>query len=288
MAFISSGILQRRTFGQPAATTHPHLVQDGEVTPGLSKEEYCLRRHKLMERISQETQTSTSNHLVVIPSATKMYMTHDIPYTFRQNTDFLYLCGFQEPDSVLVLAGNPSSAPSHHAVLFVPKKDPHKELWEGSRSGKHGTVELTGVDRAENCEDLSSYLVSYMKEHGDCTLWYNHKKPAHIPFHIEYFSKILKAHRVVQNPTPFVQDLRLIKSPAEADIMKRSNDIAGSAFTEVMEFSHPGVQESHLYAKMDFECRVRDAEYLAYPPVVAGTAVLKYVESSSTSMSDQF
>lgn len=30
------------------------------------------------------------------------------------------------------------------------------------------------------------------------------------------------------------------------------------------------VDEAHLYAKMDFECRVNGAEMLAYPPVVAG------------------
>lgn len=73
-----------RHFGQPAAQTHPHLIQNGEVTPGITKEEFRQRRRNLIHKISTTSyHKSQHSHIVIIPSATKTYMTHDIPYIFR-------------------------------------------------------------------------------------------------------------------------------------------------------------------------------------------------------------
>lgn len=83
--------------------------------------------HKLV------SSTSKQYHLAVIPSASKMYMTEKIPFVFRQNSDFLYLSGCLEPDSVLVLSG--SSAENFKSTLFLRKRDPHSELWDGPRTG---------------------------------------------------------------------------------------------------------------------------------------------------------
>ena len=116
----------------------------------------------MMEAIAETIPAQNFNrHIVIIPSATKLYMSNDIPYQFRQNTDFLYLCGFQEPDSLLILE-NFGALPDHKSVLFVPKKDPVRELWEGSRSGIEGAVALTGVDETHNNEDIGEYLNKYL------------------------------------------------------------------------------------------------------------------------------
>lgn len=154
----------------------------------------------------------------------------------------------------------------------MPKKHPYKELWEGPRSGIDGTLELTGIDNAENTESLAIYLNSYLKENKTSVIWYNYKKPTHLEFHMKCMTNFLKGNSngFIDNPTSIIQSMRLIKSPAEIEIMAESNRIASEAFTDVMRFSKPGINEAHLFAKMDFECRIRGAEYLAYPPVVAG------------------
>ena len=99
-----------------------------------------------MEAIAETIPAQNFNrHIVIIPSATKLYMSNDIPYQFRQNTDFLYLCGFQEPDSLLILE-NFGALPDHKSVLFVPKKDPVRELCiGGSRGGREGRTPPLGV-----------------------------------------------------------------------------------------------------------------------------------------------
>ncbi|KAL1432902.1 hypothetical protein MTO96_001897 [Rhipicephalus appendiculatus] len=64
--------------------------------------------------------------------------------------------------------------------------------------------------------------------------------------------------------------MRLIKSEAEQQLMKQTCQVACEAMTEVMRASHAGVTEAQLHSKMEFECRIRGAQRLAYPPVVAG------------------
>lgn len=75
-----------------------------------------------------------SCHVVLIPSASVMYMTDKIPYIFRQNSDFRYLTGCLEPDSALLLFITPDSA--SEVTLFVREKNSQVELWEGPRTGK--------------------------------------------------------------------------------------------------------------------------------------------------------
>lgn len=71
------------------------------------------------------------NHLIVIPSATKKYISASIPYVFRQNTDFLYFSGCLENDTILALEVTEKGMKS---TLFMRPKDRHQELWDGPRT----------------------------------------------------------------------------------------------------------------------------------------------------------
>lgn len=71
--------------------------------------------------------------------------------------DFLYLSGILEPDSALVLYGE---GRPDRAILFVPRRDPGRELWDGPRSGKDGAAALTGIERVHSTEELGVVLKS--------------------------------------------------------------------------------------------------------------------------------
>jgi len=238
---------QCRWFGQPAAQTHPHLIRKGHLTPGISAEEYRLRRQKLMELIARTTRSGhDAGVLVIIPSAPKLFMSYDIPYPFRQNTSFFYLCGFLEPDSVLVLESRSVADFSNHtATLYVPKRDQLRERWDGPRSGCDGAVFLTGVDAAYNNDELGNHVDRFMADHHLTSLWYDGKKPAHPDYHSRFFSRLISepnGRKMVQSPQALLQSLRLIKSPAEMELMKQTCSIASKSFQEVMKFSRPGVR----------------------------------------------
>ncbi|XP_069763632.1 xaa-Pro aminopeptidase 3 [Narcine bancroftii] len=266
--------LPTRYLGQPSPFTHPHLLKTGEVTPNLTQIEYALRRHKLLSLIQKEAETlGSSDHAIILLSHPTYYMTNDIPFPFHQNTNFLFLCGFQEPDSILLLHSIPGmSLPSHKAVLFVPRRNENRELWDGPRSGVDGAVALTGVDEAYNTEEFSQYMQRF-KDEG-CTFWYDNESPVHSTLHSDYLQPLVnikaKSMNAIKPVRTLVQYLRLIKSDAEIELMKMAAKVTSEAMSSTMFATISPVNESYLYAKFDFECRARGADLLAYPPVVAG------------------
>ncbi|XP_069087243.1 xaa-Pro aminopeptidase 3 isoform X2 [Pleurodeles waltl] len=278
--------LPRRYLGQPSHFTHPHLLAPGEVTPGLTQTEYALRRHKLMALVQKEAVGADTEHAVLLLSNPTYYMTNDIPYPFHQDTNFLYLTGFQEPDSLLLLQSLPGrTLPAHKAILFVPKRDQRRELWDGPRSGTDGATALTGVDEAYVIEEFKHFLPKLQDE--SITLWYDAVKPPHTALHWGLLQPLVESRAKSQNKVRavrhLIQNLRLVKSQAEVELMKTAGRISSQAFIETMCASKAPVEESFLYAKFDFECRARGADILAYPPVVAGgnrSNTLHYVKNN--------
>lgn len=83
-------------------------------------------------------------------------MTDKIPYVFRQNSDFYYLTGCLEPDSLLVMWID--AAQTIRSALFMRPKDKHAELWDGSRTGAELAVDYFGVDEAYAVKELRPFL----------------------------------------------------------------------------------------------------------------------------------
>ncbi|XP_008328476.1 xaa-Pro aminopeptidase 3 isoform X2 [Cynoglossus semilaevis] len=257
-----------RYLGQPSPFTHPHLLKHGEVTPGLSQAEYELRRQRLASLIEAQAErlapsSSSINHVVIILSHPTRYMTNDIPYPFHQNQDFLYLSGFLEPDSALVLYGN---GRPDQSILFVPRRDPGRELWDGPRSGKDGAAALTGIERVHSTEELGIVL----KALKGTQLWYDHSQPVNPQLHQTCVSPLMEAGPLPHSPRPLIHSLRALKSSAEVALMQEAGRITAQAFRRTMALSQGEVDEAVLYAKFDFESRIHGANFLAYPPVVAG------------------
>ncbi|XP_072299851.1 xaa-Pro aminopeptidase 3 [Eucyclogobius newberryi] len=270
---VKPGGLQPKTvplryLGQPSPYTHPHLIKNGEVTPGLSQTEFELRRYKLASLIEAQAErmgpsTSSSHHVVIVLSHPTRYMTNDIPYPFHQNQDFLYLTGILEPDSALILHGKGSP---DQAILFVPRRDPSRELWDGPRSGRDGAATLTGIERVHSTEELGVVLKSLKGN----TMWYDSSQPAHPKVHQTHVSSIIEAGSMPRSLRPLLQSLRALKSSAEVALMQEAGRISAQAFRRTMALSQGDIDEAILFAKFDFENRLHGANFLAYPPVVAG------------------
>ncbi|TSX99889.1 putative Xaa-Pro aminopeptidase 3 [Bagarius yarrelli] len=190
-------------------------------------------------------------------------MTNDIPYPFHQNQDFLYLTGVLEPDCALVMYGSPRP---DHALLFVPPRDPNRELWDGPRSGKDGAAALTGIQTVHSIEELSSVLNAIRGS----VVWYDWSKPVHPRLHQTHVRPLLEGQVTVRPLQSLIHSLRAIKSPAEVELMKQAGRITADAFRKTMAACRGDIDEALIYAKFDFECRAHGANFLAYPPVVAG------------------
>ncbi|XP_048870508.1 xaa-Pro aminopeptidase 3 [Brienomyrus brachyistius] len=264
-----------RYLGQPSPYTHPHILKYGEVTPGLTQTEFELRRQKLSALIAAQAErpqgglfgshgnSSASFHVAVVLSHPVRYMTNDIPYPFHQNQDFLYLTGILEPDSALVLCCPPRL---EGAILFVPRRDPTRELWDGPRSGIDGASALTGIAQVHSNEELGLVLKSFKGS----MLWYDASQPCHPELHHTHIGPLLEGGTPVRPLKPLLHSQRAVKSAAEVALMREAGRITAQAFKKTMAMSHGKMDEALLYAKFDFECRAHGANFLAYPPVVAG------------------
>lgn len=254
--------------GQPTSMTHPHLIKRGEVLPGVSLQELKRRRSKLVESVTANAKNVAGRQqIVVIPASSKVYMSDKIPYVFRQNTDFLYFSGCQEPDSVLVLAckGDESSY-----TLFVRARDEHSELWDGPRTGVEMATEVFGTDRALPIAEFEQFLASLVQQDSSSVVWYDHADVVQPALHKKLCHLIkLTNNQTFASPKILFHQIRLIKSACETDLMRESCRIASDAIARTIRFSKPGMSEHQLFATVDYECRMRGAEYLAYPPVVA-------------------
>src|SRR4051812_9969722 len=100
--------------------------------------------------------------VLVVPSAPVAIRNNDVEHEYRQDSDFYYLTGFDEPDSVLVLS---SQHPEHRVALFVRPRDPEREIWDGARAGVDGAVKAFGADVAFPIAELSTRLPDYLQNH---------------------------------------------------------------------------------------------------------------------------
>lgn len=256
------------TFGQPTPITHPHLLQKGELIQGITAEEIQGRRQRLLDNIqkySYDLHKKHSSHLIVIPSASKKYMSDKIPYVFRQNTDFLYLSGCLEPDSALVMTIDVNK--NTKSILFMRPKDKHAELWDGPRTGVENAPNLFLVDEAFPVADMSKVIQKFGKIDF---LWYDDTKLDQ-PCIAETVKSIVNSttSKRTAAPTPFIHRQRVIKSESEIKLMRRTCQIASESINKTIANSKPGDSEHQIFARVDYYCRMSGASYLAYPPVVA-------------------
>lgn len=262
-----------KVYGQPTFKTHPHLLKTDELVQGVKLSEIVNRRQRLMETIAAANHAKS--HLIVIPSGTKKFISATIPYVFRQNSDFLYLSGCLEQDSILVLEIANSSFKS---VLFLRPKDKHAELWDGVRTGIENAIELFGVDQALPVSSFKSYLEQF-KKHPGGVVWYDEKNSDQ-----KNLTHVIKpSDEVIESPTKFIHTLRWIKSDAEIELMRKTCEIAAGAINLAMQKSKPGIGEHQIFAEVDYQCRMNGASMLAYPPVVASgknSTTIHYINNS--------
>src|SRR4051812_22517165 len=83
--------------------------------------------------------------VAIIPAAGEVTRSYDSHYKFRQDSDFLYLTGFNEPEAVAVIAPSNTKNPF---TLFVRPSDPLMETWNGRRHGVNGALKNFGATRA--------------------------------------------------------------------------------------------------------------------------------------------
>src|ERR1700727_1477220 len=112
------------------------------------KSEFARRRSQLMRLMG-------SDSIAILPAAPPRQRNNDVEYNYRQDSDFYYLTGFNEPEAVAVLI--PGRALAEY-ILFVRERNREREIWDGQRAGPAGAVKEYGADDAFPITDIDEIL----------------------------------------------------------------------------------------------------------------------------------
>lgn len=240
--------------------------------------ECTQRREQLMAKVGKGT--------AVFRSAPMAVMHNDVEYNFRQDSDFFYLTGFNEPNAVAVLAPHHEE---HRFVLFVQPKDLEKETWTGYRVGVEAAQAQFGADAVYSIDELDEKLPQYLEKSDRIYYRLGHDRAFNEKI-LNHWQKLMAVYpkkgigpTAIEDPAPLLHTMRQIKSPAELERMRKAAEIAIAAHQRARDFARPGRYEYEVEAEIEHTFRLQGALGPAYPSIVASGAnacILHYTENT--------
>lgn len=244
----------------------------------MNSNEFAKRRKQLIRMVGEDG-------IALLPSAPAKTRSRDVEYRYRQDSDFHYLTGFDEPDAVMVLAPGRANG---EFIVFCRERNVDKERWDGYRAGPEGAVSAYGADDAFPIDDIDDILPGIIESRS--RVYFAMGAYSDFDARVGDWIKSLRSRRSsgAHAPHEFValdhllHDMRLYKSRAEISAMRRSAKVASTAHRRAMQRLRPGMFEYELEAEFIHEFRQANARY-SYSPIVGGGAnacILHYVENS--------
>jgi Xaa-Pro aminopeptidase len=247
----------------------------------IKKAEFTRRRRKLMDYMGD-------NSIAILPSNAEQIRSRDTDFRFRQHSDFHYLSGFPEPDSVIVLL--PGREQGEY-IMFCREKDQVMETWHGRRFGQEGAVKHFGCSDAFPIDDIDDILPGLME--GRDRIYYEFGNHSEFDNNIMSWINILRSQVKTGAHPPgelidlshVLHDMRLFKSPAEIKVMQQVAELSAQAHMMAMTRCKPAMNELDIEAEIKYQFAKQGARHEAYNSIVAGgenACILHYVENDQT------
>ncbi|ODV98167.1 hypothetical protein PACTADRAFT_83490 [Pachysolen tannophilus NRRL Y-2460] len=273
--FLKTRSIPDFTAGQPLHETRPHAIKAGDLTPGIAATEYFERRLRLVEGLAARS-------LVIVPGSVLKYASGAVFYKFQQNTDFYYLTGWNEPDSICILEKPTNNLEDVIFHLVVPPKNPNAEQWEGNRTGIEGAKEIFNADQVFPNDRFVNHLEKLIQKNQ--FIYYDslENKNKNSNFFANFFQKSDDENKFVttiesllkknnKNPHPIsgiMTSLRVIKSNSELAVLRKAGEISGRAYNKA--YANFFQNERTLASFLEYQFISGGCSGNAYIPVVAG------------------
>jgi len=247
----------------------------------ISLDTFQQRRQALLAKMAPGS-------AALIFAAPEVTRSNDSEYPFRQNSDFLYFTGFNEPQALLVLIK--SDETHNHSVLFNRVRDLTAEIWFGRRLGQDAAPEKLGVDRALPWDDIDQQL--HLLLNGLDVVYHAQGEYAAADALVfaalgklrRGFRQNLSAPATLTDWRPWVHEMRLFKGPEEIDILRRAGKISALAHTRAMQACRPGLFEYQLEGEIHYVFNQHGARFPSYNTIVGSGengCILHYTENES-------
>lgn len=245
----------------------------------MSEQIFQRRRAELVNQIG-------AGDIVIVPTSPVKSRNGDVEYRFRPDSDFFYLTGFEEPQSVAVICPGRDQG---EYVIFCREKDALREMWDGRRAGLEGAVCDYAAADAFPIEDIGDILPGMMEQREKVYTTVG-RYPEFDAQVLGWLTKIKQDTRSGKHAPYELVDLshllheqRLIKRKDEITLMRKAARMSAAGHARAMQVCQPGMYEYQVQAEMECEFRKAGSHYNAYPSIVAGgenACILHYTENN--------
>lgn len=298
-AVITLSVFILSAFSAIASDVKPNPVRAIRIAPPAPKFSDAERHAELARRRQAVASKIGANSLMIMFSAEPKLYTNDVDYEYRQENNLYYLTALKQKGATLVLMPGNTEMPE---VLFLPKRNPMMEAWEGKMYSQEQARKISGVQTVLDAEDFAPFVAAlragqtFNKIQGMTRLYQAAPSQSKLylllpvePDTREWaqevaFAQTWKGNSVmkVESAQDIFRDARLVKSPYELKILQHSIDITTEAFGRSMAVAGRSKYEYEVEAEVEYTFRKRNADYWGYPSIVGcgpNATTLHYNES---------
>lgn len=221
------------------------------------------RRKKIGEKIRGSA--------LVVVAHPEHIRNHDVDFPYRQDSNLFYLTGFEEPEAILVF--RPGFTPE--TTMFVRRRDPEKETWNGFRYGPEATEIEFGIDKAYPIDQFQKEIVSLLKEVD--SVYFRMFKNSHAD---RLMQEALESVRLSQGRSGYgllsihdadtlLSEERVYKSSFELECLRKACEISAHGHIAAMKFTRPGVNEKQIQGVLAHQFYMKGAAREGYNYIVA-------------------
>ena len=213
---------------------------------------------------------------------------------YRQDPDFFYLTGWNEPGAALMIVGDAKDstpARTYKEILFLPTRNPRMEQYTGAKLGAESpdAAQIAGVDQIKPMSELPvelNRIAALDRNIAANSLWGQPDAPqARALFNFTRVTLGASPAGSMRDVTARVAQLRVVKDAGEIELLKKAADASILAQRVMMRAARPGITERAIAGKMYAAWLEQGCERASYAPIVGAginSTTLHYSENSAT------
>ena len=202
-------------------------------------------------------------YLIIIGAGRPPRKTADEDYAFLANRNFYYLTGIEQENAILLMIGRQDQ---YQEIIFVPEKDAERERWTGRMLACEDARQYSGCQDIRYTDDFTDLAEASMRE---TPVWLDLSAENPQAEELRRWSAGRIGDSGLNDVSPWLIQLRMIKQPEEIEAMRLAIAITGEGISAAREAARPGQREYHVWHAFRSELASYGLLETAFPSITA-------------------